>query len=150
MAPKKRIPMQKKEALKTQRYFDKPEIDAHLFGVEYIIMAAPSTRENAKAPIHFTIFLNTQEVLPPNIQEAVLKKFAAQYNITEIHDVFSQLDSVAFAQTSQETPMPLHLFKEEDKRALPHTIMHVIDFEGDSPDFKEPKEGMTGWSYSYN
>jgi len=145
------VQTQQHQALDTKRHLNKQEIDKHLQGVEYIIMAAPSTRDAQKAPIHFTIFLNTQDKLPEEIQTAVLEKFAAQYNITEIHDLFSRLDAVAFAETTQETPMPLHLFKNEDKRTLPHTIMHIMDFEGDSPDFKEPKEqDLTGWSYAYN
>ena len=142
--------MQKHEALKTQRYFDKAEIAAHLEGVEYIIMAAPTTRDNALAPIHFTIFLNTAESLPAEIQQAVLEKFAKQYKLFNISDVFSQVDAVAFAVTNQETPMPMHLYKESDKKELPHGFMHIIDFEADSEDFKEAKTGSTGWSYSYN
>ena len=46
--------------------------------------------------------------------------------------------------------MPMLLVKPEDQKVLPHTAMFVMDFLGDSPDFKEPKEGLTGWSYSYN
>lgn len=142
--------MQTHEALKTQRYFDKAEIAAHLEGVEYIIMAAPSTRQDAQAPIHITIFLNTTDDLPPQIQQAVLEKFAAQYKLFNISDIFSQIDAVAFAVTDQDTPMPMHLFKDEDKKNLPHGLMHIIDFEADSEDFKEAKSGSTGWSYSYN
>ncbi|MCJ7764772.1 MAG: hypothetical protein MUP09_02405, partial [Thiovulaceae bacterium] len=115
--------MQKHEALKTQRYFEKAEIETHLKGVEYIIMAAPTTRDNAQAPIHFTIFLNTRETLAPEIQQAVLEKFATQYKLSNISDIFSQIDAVAFAVTNQETPMPMHLFKESDKKELPHTLM---------------------------
>jgi hypothetical protein len=142
--------MQKHEALKTQRYFGKAEIEAHLKGVEYIIMAAPTTRDNAQAPIHFTIFLNTVDPLPAEIQQAILEKFATQYKLFNISDVFSQVDAVAFAVTNQETPMPMHLYKDADKKELPHSFMHIIDFEADSVDFKEAKSGSTGWSYSYN
>jgi len=142
--------MQKHEALKTQRYLNKAEIAAHLNGVEYIIMAAPSTRQDAKAPIHFTIFLNTTDILPQEVQQAILEKFAAQYKLFNISDVFSQIDAVAFAITNQETPMPMHLFKADDKKALEHGFMHILDFEADSNDFKEAKSGSTGWSYSYN
>jgi len=142
--------MQKHEALKTQRYLNKAEIEAHLNGVEYIIMAAPSTRQDAKAPIHFTIFLNTTDILPQEVQQAILEKFAAQYKLFNISDIFSQIDAVAFAITNQETPMPMHLFKDDDKKSLEHGFMHILDFEADSNDFKEAKSGSTGWSYSYN
>jgi len=138
------------ESLQTQRYLTPQEITMHLDGAEYIIMAAPTTRDNAKAPIHITIFLNTTDQLPTEIQQAVLAKFADQYKLTNIQDIFSQIDAVAFAVTNQETYMPMHLFKDEDKKALDHTLMHIIDFEADSTNFNEAKEGSTGWSYSYN
>jgi len=141
---------QKHEPLTTQRHLTPDEITTHLDSVEYIIMAAPTTRDNAKAPIHITLFLNTTDELPMEIQQAVLEKFAEQYKLTNIQDVFSHIDAVAFAVTNQETYMPMHLFKDEDKKALDHTLMHIIDFEADSVDFNEAKEGSTGWSYSYN
>ena len=145
------ISTQEHKVLNTKRHLSPSEIHAHLKGIEYIIMAAPATRNERKAPIHFTIFLNTNDRLPEEIQSAVLEKFAKQYKITEIHDLFSQLDAVAFSLTGQETPMPLHLFKQEDKKALPHGIMYIMDFEGDSTEFTEAKEkDLTGWSYSYN
>lgn len=138
-------------ALKADKYLSPSEIEAHLDGVEYIIMAAPAVRDEAKGPVHFTIFLNTKEALPPQIQPAVLEKFAAQYGITGIRDLFSQLDRVAFAETAQETPMPLHLFTMRDKATLPSTVMYVMDFEADSDQFPEVKEKkLTGWTYSYN
>ncbi len=144
--------MQKKpEALKAEKYLSPAEIESHLDGVEYIIMAAPAVRDGAKGPIHFTLFLNTKDPLPPEIQPAVLDKFAAQYGITGISDLFSQLDRVAFAETSQQTPMPLHLYTMQEKAALPSTVMYVMDFEGDSDNFPEVKERqLTGWTYSYN
>ncbi len=145
------ISTQEHPSLNTKRHLSPGEIQTHLEGVEYIIMAAPATRNDRKAPIHFTIFLNTTDRLPEEVQTAVLEKFAEQYSITEIHDLFSQLDAVAFSMTTQDTPMPLHLFKAEDKRALPHGTMYIMDFEGDSDEFKEAKEqDLTGWSYSYN
>ncbi|MGB6018446.1 MAG: hypothetical protein WBF77_02520 [Sulfurimonadaceae bacterium] len=142
--------MQTHEAIKTDHYLTPSEIEAHLDGVEYIIMAAPTTRDNARAPIHFTIFLNTTDELPTEIQQAILEKFADQYKLTNIQDVFSQIDAVAFAVTNQETYMPMHLYKEDDKKALDHGFMHILDFEADSVDFGEAKAGSTGWSYSYN
>lgn len=142
--------MQKIEALQVNKYLTQMEIESHLLGVEYIIMAAPSVRENPKYPIHFTIFLNTKDILTQDIKDAILDKFCEQYKITSIVDQLSELSAVAFALTSNETPMPLHLFKEDDRKVLQHTYMHVIDFEGNSSEFKEPKDGLTGWSYSYN
>ena len=143
--------MEKYDAIRVQDYIDETQIEEHLKNVEYIIMAAPSTRDNAKAPIHFTIFLNTQEVLPRHIQDAILDKFAREYKIKSISDLFSRLDAAAFVKTSQQTLMPLHLYKDVDKKNLPHTMMHIMDFEGDSAEFKEAKEkGLTGWSYSYD
>jgi len=142
--------MQQPRALKTEKYLSPAEIAAHLEGVEYIIMAAPSVREGAKAPIHVTLFLNTQETLPPKIREAVLDKFAEQYGLRSISDLFSQPDLVAFAVTAQESPMPLHLFNPEEKMRLPSTVMFVMDFEADSDNFPEVKEKqLTGWTYAY-
>lgn len=142
--------MQQREAIKTTRYFDRSEIDAHLFGVEYIIMAAPAPDAYKESPIHFTIFLNTKEPLPEAIRDAVFGKFCRQYGITGAAEFFGGIGNVAFAETAQETPMPMHLAREEDARALPHTRMYVMDFLGDSETFRQVKqEGLTGWSYSY-
>lgn len=139
------------QTLKAESHLTPHEIAAHLEGVEYIIMAAPSTREGAKGPIHFTIFLNTADPLPAEVVPAVLEKFAAQYGIVNICELFSQTDRVAFARTSQSTPMPLHLFTPEEKRQMPSTTMYVMDFEADSEDFPEVKEKqLTGWTYAYN
>ena len=142
--------MPQHKALKTEQYLTPDEIAAHLERVEYIIMAAPALREEAKAPIHFTLFLNTPQMLAPPIQQAVLEKFAAQYGLQGISDLFSQPDRVAFAVTAQETPMPLHLFKPEDKMRLPSTVMFIMDFEADSDHFPEVKEKqLTGWTYAF-
>jgi len=136
--------------IKAESYLTPPEIHAHLADVEYIVMAAPSTRDAAKGPIHFTLFLNTSDPLPPEIQEAVLEKFAREHGISGIADLFSQIDGVAFARTAHDTPMPMHLYKPEDKRALPHVPMFVMDFEADSDRFSEVKEQqLTGWTYAY-
>jgi len=138
------------KALQAENYLTKPEIQAHLDGVEYIIMAAPTTRDNPRTPIHFTIFLNTTDDLPHEIQEAIIGKFSQQYKITNIVDIFSKLDAVAFAETNLDSVMPMHLFKEESKKELEHTTMHIIDFEADAEGFGEVKAGSTGWSYSYD
>jgi len=138
------------KALQAENYLDASGIKDHLEGVEYIIMAAPTTRENPNTPIHFTIFLNTQDELSTDIQHAVLDKFADQYKMRNIYDVFSQLDAVAFAETNLDSIMPMHLFKDETKSELEHTMMHIIDFEADAEGFGEVKAGSTGWSYSYD
>ena len=138
------------EPLSTIKYFSKPEIEAHLKNVEYIIMAAPMNAPEAKYPIHFTIFLNTQEKIPDEYLQPVIEKFKAQYNITHATNFLTDIQAVAFGQTSQDTPMPMHVFDTAEQKEIPHTKMFIIDFEGDSPSFQEPKDGKTGWSYSYN
>ncbi len=138
------------KALQAEKYLSKDEIAAHLDGVEYIIMAAPTTRDNPRTPIHFTIFLNTSDEIPHDIQEAIIGKFVQQYKMTNLVDVFSKLDAVAFAETNLDSVMPMHLFKDEDKTELENTTMHIIDFEADAEGFGEVKAGSTGWSYSYD
>ena len=138
------------KALQAEKYLSKEEIAAHLDGIEYIIMAAPTTRDNPRTPIHFTIFLNTSDEIPHDIQEAIIGKFVQQYKMTNIVDVFSKLDAVAFAETNLDSVMPMHLFKDEDKTELENTTMHIIDFEADAEGFGEVKAGSTGWSYSYD
>jgi len=138
------------KALQAENYLSATEIENHLDGVEYIMMAAPTTRDNPNTPIHFTIFLNTTDVLPTDVQHAILDKFAMQYKISNIYDVFSQIDAVAFAETNLDSVMPMHLFKDDDKKELEHTMMHIIDFEANAEEFGEVKAGSTGWSYSYN
>lgn len=138
------------EALQTKRYLTVDEIEEHLKGVEFIIMAAPAPDQFETTPIHITIFLNTQEQLPPDIKAAVFDKFCDDYKITQTAETISQLLPVGFAATAQETPMPLLLIKAEDVHSVPHTTMHVIDFLGDSSEFEEAKrDNLTGWSYSY-
>ena len=143
--------MQPFEALQAKRYLEPAEITAHLMGVEYVIMAAPAPDKFTDSPIHFSIFLNTQDILPQPIKESVLQKFCEQYNINNVTEVMSCRQPVGFAKTTMETPMPMLLIKPQDQATIPHTPMHVIDFLGNSPDFKETTEqSLTGWSYSYN
>jgi len=143
--------MQKEKAIKTTKYFTQKEIQKHLENVEYIIMAAPSPNTFKDTPIHFTIFLNTNEELPSKIKEAVLDKFLEENNIKNPIHVMNQLAPVGFAQTQQATPMPMLLIQPQDINSIPHTFLHVIDFLADSENFKEVKEkSLTGWSYSYN
>ena len=143
--------MQERKALETQRYLDTDEIDKHLEGVEYIIMAAPAPDVFKETPIHFTIFLNTHERLPADIKDAVFDKFCEENKITRTAELLSQFQAVGFSETGQETPMPMLLIKPEDIQSIPHTALHIIDFLGDSSEFDEAKiDSLTGWSYSYN
>ncbi len=142
--------MKKIEPLQSSRYLEKNEIESHLEGVEYIIMAQPSVRDDSPAPIQFTIFLNTSEVLPQEIKDAVFKKFCKQYEIFNVIDLLAGIGVVGFALTQQDTPMPMHLFKQEEMASMSTTKMYIFDFEADSKQFKEVKDGLSGWSYSYN
>ncbi len=136
--------------LQINTYLSHEEIRSHLNNVEYIVMAAPSLLEAPRLPIHFTIFLNTSEPIPDEIKPLILEKFCAEYSITATSDLLFEPGRVAFALTSQETPMPRHLLDPAEANTIPWTALQVIDFLGDSDAFKEVKEGLSGWSYSYN
>ena len=139
------------KAIQTDTYFTPDEIQKHLKNVEYIIMATPAPSRFKDTPIQFTIFLNTQENFPQDIKDAILDKFLDDYGIKNPTKIMSQLMPVGFSMSTQDTPMPLLLIKQEDQRTIPHAIMHVIDFLADSDKFHEAKvEKLTGWSYSYN
>ncbi|QOP43070.1 hypothetical protein FJR45_03515 [Sulfurimonas sediminis] len=141
----------KAQAIKTDKYLNQQQIKEHLKNVEYIIMAAPAPDHFKQTPIHFTIFLNTEESLPKDIQDAVLKKFLQEHKIGKPAELMSQLMPVGFALSkAQDTPMPMLLVKPEDQKSIPYTVMHVMDFLADSDAFDEAKkENLTGWSYSY-
>ena len=142
--------MKEAKAIKTTKYLTPQEIQKLLEKVEYIILATPSPDHFTQAPIHFTIFLNTHEELPEEIKEAVLQKFLEENGIQNPIHVMSQLAPVGFAITEQETPMPMLLIQPQDIQAIPHTMLHVIDFLADSNNFEEvKKDSLTGWSYSY-
>jgi len=150
MILKKENTMQAK-AIKTEQYLNQEEIKKHLKNIEYIIMAAPAPEHFKETPIHFTIFLNTDENLPKDIQEAILEKFLQEQKIEKPAELMSQLMPVGFAiSQAQDTPMPMLLVKPEDQRTIPYAVMHVMDFLADSQAFdKAKKEHLTGWSYSY-
>jgi len=139
------------KAIKTDQYLTNEEIKKHLQNVEYIVMAAPAPEHFKETPIHFTLFLNTDEQLPKDIQEAVLEKFLQENNIGKPAELMSQLMPVGFALSkAQDTPMPMLLVKQEDQRSIPFAVMHVMDFLADSDAFNEAKEkNLTGWSYVY-
>lgn len=139
------------KAITTDKYFNPQRIKEHLNNVEYIIMAEPAPSQFKETPIHFTIFLNTQEELPQDIKEAILSKFMQEHKITNPQKVMSQLMPVGFSMGAQETAMPLLLIKPEDQRSIAHEIMHVMDFLADSDGYMEAKtHQLTGWTYSYN
>jgi len=139
------------KAIVTDTYFKLDEIQKHLKNVEYIIMATSAPSHFKDTPIHFTIFLNTQEKFPQNIKDAILDKFLKENKIVNPIEVMSQLMPVGFSKSQQDTPMPILLVKPEDQKSIPYTVMHVIDFLADSDNFFEAKnEKLTGWSYSYN
>ncbi len=138
-------------AIITDKYFDTIEITSHLKNVEYIIMAAPAPEQFKETPIQFSIFLNTTDELPREIQESVFDKFLQDNGITNPDKIMSQLMPVGFSMSQQDTAMPILLIKQEDQKSIPHRLMHVYDFLADSDNFFEAKqEKLTGWTYSYN
>ena len=139
------------KAIVTDKYFNKEEIENHLKNVEYIIMAAPAPEQFKDTPIHFSIFLNTDEKLPQDVKDAILSKFMDENSMSNAKEVMSQVMPVGFSMSSQDTAMPLLLVKQEDQMSIPYALMHVIDFLADSDNFYEAKtHNLTGWTYSYN
>jgi len=139
------------KAIKTEQYFTVDAIYKHLENVEYIIMATAAPEHFKDTPIHFTLFLNTSDNLPQDVQKAVLDKFRQENSIGEPAELLSQLMPVGFSQSAQDTPMPLLLVKREDVTSIAHVPMFVMDFLADSDKFDEAKvNNLTGWSYSYN
>jgi len=137
-------------AIITDTYLEPQEIPEHLKNVEYIIMAASAPSKFTDTPIHFTIFLNTQDKFSQDVKDAILKKFLDENGITNPIEVMSQLMPVGFGKSQQDTLMPLLLVKPEDQKSIPYAVMHVIDFLANSDNFFEAKdEKLTGWSYSY-
>ena len=85
-------------AIKTLRYLSVDEIKEHLENVEYIIMAAPAPDNFKETPIHFTLFLNTSDDLPREIQKAIFDKFLQEEGIKNAIEVMSQIMPVGFSQ----------------------------------------------------
>ncbi len=138
------------KAINTDKYFTPDEITKHLENVEYIIMAASAPEHFKDTPIHFTIFLNTQDKFQNDVKDAILDKFLDDNSIVNPKEIMSQLMPVGFSMGQQDTPMPLLLVKPEDQKSIPYAVMHVIDFLADSDNFFEAKnEKLTGWSYNY-
>lgn len=142
--------MQEIKPLSVNTYLSHSEIQSLLEGVEFIVMASPSMLSDPKLPIHFTIILNTSDPIPEEIKPLILEKFCKEYRITTVEHLLSNLERVAFAKTTQETPMPRHIIDDAEANTIPWTLLHIIDFAGDAEGFKEAKDGLSGWSYSYN
>jgi len=139
------------KAIVTDTYLTPEEILEHLKNVEYIIMATPAPSHFKETPIQFTIFLNTQDKFPEDVKDAILDKFLDENSIVNPKEIMSQLMPVGFGKSTQDTPMPMLLVKQEDQRSIPYAVMHVMDFLADSDNFYEAKHHkLTGWSYSYN
>lgn len=141
--------MQEMKALTVNSYLASSEITKLLDNVEYILMASPSMMVD-ELPIHFTIILNTSEILPEEVKPLIFEKFCRELGITATSHVLSNRERIAFALTTQETPMPKHIVDDAEANTIPWTLLHIIDFLGDSEGFKEAKDGLSGWSYSYN
>ncbi|MFZ2967816.1 MAG: hypothetical protein WA080_02030 [Sulfuricurvum sp.] len=137
------------QPLKIHSYLSLSEITDHLKNVEFILMAAPSMLKPPAHPIHFTIILNTAEVIPEEVRPLILEKFCREHGITATSHVLSNRERIAFALTPQNTPMPRHIIDPAEATTIPWTLLHIIDFLGDSNGFNEAKEGLSGWSYSY-
>ncbi len=139
------------KAIVTDTYLDPIEISANLKNVDYIIMASDAPSHFKDTPIHFTIFLNTSDKFPKDIQEAILNKFLDEQGIGKPVELMSQIMPVGFGKSAQDTPMPLLLVKPQDQQSIPYEVMFVMDFLADSDNFFEAKnEKLTGWSYTYN
>jgi len=141
--------MQEMQALKINSYLSSGEIGTLLENVDYILMASPSMMVD-EYPIHFSIILNTAEMIPEEVKPLILEKFCRELGITATSHVLSNRERIAFALTTQETPMPKHIIDDAEANTIPWTLLHIIDFLGDSEGFKEAKDGLSGWSYSYN
>lgn len=141
--------MQEMQALKVHSYLSSGEITKLLEKVDYILMASPSMMAD-ELPIHFTIILNTSDIIPDEVKPLILEKFCRELGITATSHVLSNRERIAFAMTTQETPMPKHIVDDAEANSIPWILLHIIDFLGDSEGFKEAKDGLNGWSYCYN
>ena len=139
------------QSIATEKYLDIIEIQSHLKDVEYIIMAAPAPDTFKDTPIHFSIFLNTSENIPQEIQQEIFNRFLQNEGIISPAEIMIRIMPVGFSKGAQDTPMPLLIVRQEDMNAITNTPMLVMDFLADSDNFNEAKtEKLTGWTYSYN
>jgi len=140
------------KAIQTDSYLKVEEIHKHLENVEMIVMASPAPEKFKTTPIHFTVFLNTSDKLPAEIQKSVLEKFLTENKISKPAELLSKLMPIGFGVSpGQDTLMPMLLVNPKDQASIPYEIMFVMDFLADSDEFNEAKiDSLTGWSYSYN
>ncbi|KIM11058.1 MAG: hypothetical protein KU37_08105 [Sulfuricurvum sp. PC08-66] len=139
--------------LKTYKWYTQAEIEMFLEGVSHIIMVEPDLRDNKSKRLHFTLFLNTREALPPVVIEPVTEKFFDELGLYDVIEMSHFMAEVAFAQTSQETPMP-HLLDEaatasyDGAQSVPCFVLdfYALAREG----YEEIAEGLSGWSYVRN
>jgi len=139
------------QSIATEKYLDVIEIHSHLKNVEYIIMAASAPDAFPNTPIHFSIFLNTSDDIPQEVQKEIFDKFLQNEGIKNPAEIMIRVMPVGFSKGAQDTPMPLLIVRQEDMSAIPNTPILVMDFLADSDNFYEAKvEKLTGWTYSYN
>lgn len=139
------------KSIATEKYLDVIEIHSYLQKVEYIIMVASAPDAFPNTPIHFSIFLNTSDDIPQEIQKDIFDKFLKNEGIVNPAEIMIRVMPVGFSKGAQDTPMPLLIVRQEDMNAIPNTPMLVMDFLADSDNFYEAKvEKLTGWTYSYN
>ncbi len=139
------------QSIATEKYLDVIEIHSHLKNIEYIIMAASAPDAFPNTPIHFSIFLNTSDDIPQEVQKEIFDKFLQNEGIKNPAEIMIRVMPVGFSKGAQDTPMPLLIVRQEDMSAIPNTPILVMDFLADSDNFYEAKvEKLTGWTYSYN
>ena len=139
------------QSIATEKYLDVIEIHSHLKNVEYIIMAASAPDAFPNTPIHFSIFLNTSDDIPQEVQKDIFDKFLQNEGINNPAEIMIRVMPVGFSKGAQDTPMPLLIVRQEDMNAIPNSPMLVMDFLADSDNFYEAKvEKLTGWTYSYS
>ena len=137
--------------LSVSHYLTPTQIQEHLEGIEYIIMVEPSVLQEEALPLHFVIVLNTACLIPDVVQGKIFEKMCRDYGVVAHAHLLNQLEKVAFAMTSQETPMPAVLRDPQQAAQIPWQWLHVIDFVGDSDQFPQAKDqGLSGWSYIKN
>ena len=139
------------QSIATEKYLDIIEINNHLKDVEYIIMAAPAPDSFTSTPIHFSIFLNTSDDIPQEVQKQIFDKFLQNEGIINPAEIMIRIMPVGFSKGAQDTPMPLLIVRQQDMNDIQNTPMLVMDFLADSDNFGEAKtDKLTGWTYSYS
>ncbi len=141
--------MQQYPSIKIKSYLTHQQILINLQDISYIAMIAPTPKEDLKAPLHVSMFLNTDEKLPKEVQKSIFDKFCKDCKLFNATDILSQIMPVGFADTGHDSAMPMLLIKSQDQMSIPHIPMFVLDFLADSDEFTDTKtKGLTGWSYA--